>query len=75
MKKNVKNLLSVLGLVVLFVVATPLEVVSQSAPCEDEVITITGTKMSENPNDPWNYECMNTFTDCTDVFVLGCTPE
>jgi hypothetical protein len=77
MKKNVKSLLSVLGLVAFFIVAMTLQVNSQNPtpPCEDEVVVVSGTIMNENPNNPWNYECMGEFTDCTDVFVLGCREQ
>ena len=75
MKKNVKSLLSVLGLVAFIIVAAPLEVNSQSpTPCEDEVVAVSGTKMNQSPLNPWVYECMGEFANCTDVFVLGC-PE
>ena len=53
MKKNLKSLLSVLGLVAFFIVALTFKV----------------------KNDPWIYECMGAFTNCTDVFVIGCREE
>ncbi len=65
--------MSILGLVAFIAIATPLEVVSQSTPpCEDETVVVTGTKMSVDPEDPWIYECMGTFTNCTDVWVVAC---
>ncbi|WP_339700009.1 hypothetical protein [uncultured Roseivirga sp.] len=79
MKKNLKSLLSVLGLVAFFIVALTFKVKSQDPPppppCEGEVVAVSGTKMTINPNDPWIYECMGAFTNCTDVFVIGCREE
>jgi hypothetical protein len=75
MKKNVKSLLSVLGLVTVMAVALTFDVNSQeTTPCVQEVIVVDGTKRNVNPEDEWNYECLGTFSDCTDVWVLGC-PE
>lgn len=75
MKKNVRNPLLVFGLVALLTVSLTFEVKSQQVPtppCEPETVVITGTIMNENPNDPFNYECMGAFTNCTDAWVVDC---
>lgn len=73
MKKRVKKLLSILGLVTVLTAALTFEVKSENPPpCEDEIVVVDGTKMNENPKDPWNYECMGEFSNCTDVWILGC---
>ena len=77
MKKRAKNLLLILGLVTVLTAALIFEVKSQNLqpPCEDEIVVVDGTIMNRNPKAPWNYECMGDFTDCTDVWILGCQED
>lgn len=78
MRTRIKKLIPFSGLVALMIIFATIDGKSQDdpppPPCEEEVVVISGTKMNVNPENPWNYECMGDYTNCTDAWVLGC-PE